>query len=275
MAFTINTNLFSVDAQRNLSITQGSLATAMERLSSGLKINSAADDPAGFEIASIMTSQINGLTTATSNANNAVSLVQTTEGGLSTISDMLQRMNELAVQAADSVNTTSNLSALNSEFTSLISEIDRVAGSSTFNGQHILDGTGPATWTFQVGADNSANDEITLAGLTATSTALGVSALTISSQTAAQSAISTVQSAINTINVDQGNVGAINNRLNYAISNLGNMVQNLTAAKSRVTDADFASETANMTKDMILQQAGISVLAQANSIPQQILKLLP
>ncbi len=365
MSFTINTNMFSLDAQRNLATNQSSLSTAMQRLSSGLKINSAVDDPAGIEISNTFTSQINGLTQASSNANNAISMVQTIQGGLSTVSNMLQRMRELAVQAADDSNTSgvnSNRSALNAEFTSLSAEIDRVATSTTFNGQHVLNGsfgstatagagldpttgisavasegaaagsytltvsgtqltlangtnsqtidigtipsglntkdvtfgsgvkitvnsaladttTGTITvaagsGTFQIGADNAGNNELTLNGVDAQASTLGISTLSVDTLSNAQAAISGLDGAINQVNASEGNIGAVNARLNYTVSNLSSMIQNMTAARSRVTDADFAAETANMTKGMILQQAGISVLAQANSMPQQILKLL-
>ena len=273
MAMVINTNISAVNAQRNLGKTQASLQTAMQRLSSGLRINSAKDDAAGIGIASRMTAQIRGLTQAARNANNAISVVQTIEGGLDEIHNMLQRMRELAVQAADDSNTATDRGSLDDEYQALAAEIDRVATSTNFNNQNVLNGS--VDFDFQIGSDNAADNRISLAAINVQISELfsnGVGDLT--DKTNAQTAIDDVQTAINTVIGHKSNLGAINNRLDYTIANLNNIIENITAARSRIMDADFAVETANLTRASILQQAGISVLAQANQQPQNVLALL-
>lgn len=274
MAMVINTNISSINAQRNLTKTQNALQVAMQRLSSGLRINSAKDDAAGISIASRMTSQIRGLTQAARNANTAISLVQTIEGGLDEIHNMLQRMRELAVQAADDSNTTADRASLDAEYQALAQEIERIADSTRFNDQYVLNGAN--SFDFQIGADNSPDNRITLNAIDGQTSALfgtgGVGDLT--NKTNAQGAINATQAAINVVLGYKGTLGAISNRLDYTVANLNNIIENVTAARSRVMDADFAVETANLTKASILQQAGISVLAQANQQPQTVLALL-
>ncbi len=372
MALVINTNMSSLNAQRNLSRAQNPLQSALQRLSSGLRINSAKDDAAGIGIASRMSAQIRGLSQAARNANNAISLTQTMEGGLDQIHEMLQRMRELGVQAADDSNQSVDRTSLNQEFGQLRTEIERIADSTKFNGQNVLNGgfggsvgtlgaslsaangieditslgAAAATYTltvaagttsgkmytltdgtntqiidnvatptglnstevnftslgikttvnaniqnialtntfvvsagsgtFQVGADSGVNNQITITGIDAQVATLSASLVTadLTTLATAQAAIGFVDTAVNQVNTHKGTIGAINNRLDYTVANLSNIVENLTSAKSRITDADFAIETANMTKYMITQQAAISVLAQANQIPQQVLALL-
>lgn len=372
MALVINTNMPSLNAQRNLSRAQNPLQTALQRLSSGMRINTAKDDAAGIGIASRMSAQIRGLSQASRNANNAISLTQTMEGGLDQIHEMLQRMRELAVQAADDSNQTVDRTSLNQEFGQLRTEIERIADSTKFNGQNVLNGgfggsvgtfgaslsaangieditslgaaadtytltvaagttigkkytltdgtntqiiddvavpTGlnstevnftslgikvsvnaqiqniaatntfvvsAGSGTFQVGADSGTDNQITISGIDAQVATLSASLVTADLTTLAnaQAAIGYVDTGVNQVNTHKGTIGAINNRLDYTVANLSNIIENLSSARSRITDADFAVETANMTKYMITQQAAISVLAQANQIPQQVLALL-
>lgn len=371
MSLVINTNISSINSQRQLGKSQSALASAMQRLSSGLRVNSAKDDAAGIGIASRMTTQVRGLDQAIRNANNTISVIQTMEGGMDEIHNMLQRMRELSVQSSDDSNASTDRTALNSEFTALRSEIDRIARTTTFNGQNVLNGgmgstvgnlgasltaangiedisssgAGAATYTltvaagsvsgkkytlsdgtnsqvvdnvgvptglnstevnfsgmgvkltvnaqiqnigaantfevtagsgtFQVGSQNGAYERITMSAIDVRSSAFaGLDAADITSRSNANAAIDTVQTAINTVLTNKGGLGALNNRLDYTVANLANVVENTTAARSRVLDADFAAETANMTKNSVLQQAGVAMLAQANALPQQILTLL-
>ncbi len=373
MAMVINTNVASLNAQRNLTKTQSTLQQSLQRLSSGLRINSAKDDAAGIAIASRMTAQIRGIGQAVRNANNAISLVQTMEGGLDEIHNMLQRMRELAVQAADDSNTSTDRTSLNAEFSALKTEIDRIANSTKFNSQNVLNGgfgstisnvgtnlsaangivniesTGAAvgtnytltvaagtnsgkkftltfgtasqviddvaipsgfnttelnfsslgikitfnshiqdisanntfdvtatSGTFQIGDENGGVNRITIGSVDARVNSLSAALVTadLTSLSNAQSAIDAVQTALNAVLSNKGDLGAINNRLEYTVANLQNISENVSAARSRIMDADFAAETASMTRATILQQAGISVLAQANSAPQSVLALL-
>jgi flagellin len=396
MALTINTNLASLNAQRNLNNSQGSLATSMQRLSSGLRVNSAKDDAAGLAIASRMDTQVRGLTVAARNANDGISLGQTAEGALGKVADMLQRMRELAVQASNASNSQTDRDALNGEVTALKSEISRMASQTSFNGTKLLDGTFTAQ-QFQVGASagetvtvasianaslsqlggkvytgsttvdataivaatagppatsgydtaiaaggvlingvdigalpatgsaierinqmvtainnvsaqsgvsaayDATNNKIVLnanslsaatpvavtgslndakvAGLNnATSIAMsattGIAGLNVSSFTAAQTALLQIDNALATVNTSRADMGALQSRFESVIANVQVMNENLTAARGRIVDADFAAETANMSRANILQQAGTAMLAQANQLPQQVLKLL-
>jgi flagellin len=277
MAMVINTNISAINAQRNLGKTQASLQTTMQRLSSGLRINSAKDDAAGIGIASRMTSQVRGLTQAARNANNAISVVQTIEGGLDEIHNMLQRMRELAVQASDDSNTATDRTSLNAEFQALKAEINRIAGSTKYNDQNVLDNSPSNTnRDFQIGSDNHANNRITVIAIDARVITLSayLDGANLTNKANAQDAIDYTQTAINQVLAHKSNLGAVNNRLDYTVANLNNIIENVTAARSRVMDADFAVETANMTRASILQQAGVSVLAQANQQPQAVLALL-
>jgi flagellin len=282
MSMSVNTNLYSLNAQRNLNASQSSLSTSMQRLSSGLRINSAADDAAGLAISQRMTAQVNGMNVAIRNANDGISLAQTADGALSSVGDSLQRMRELAVQALNSTNGASDKDSLNQEFTQLGSEIERVLGGTTFNGSSIL-----ATATglnFQVGANTTGNDSITItttdltadASITAVASTAGANNKidSTTTQTDLNNVVGAIDTAINTINSNRATFGASENRFNAVVSNLQSSVENQSAAKSRITDADFATETANMSRAQILQQAGTAMVAQANQLPQQVLKLL-
>ena len=277
MASVINTNLNSLTAQRNTSTSQSSLATSMQRLSSGLRVNSAKDDAAGLAIAERMNSQVRGMNVAVRNANDGISLAQTAEGALGQVGNSLQRMRELAVQARNATNNDSDKASLQKEFSSLQSEIDRVIGGTTFNGSSIL--TSTATQTFQIGANVTADDMIDVAGTdlssgTSVSAAIS-SAITLSTTSAAiGSAIEAIDKAINEVNAKRADFGAIQNRFDSVISNLQVSVENQTAARSRIMDTDFAAETANLSRSQILQQAGNAMIAQANQMPQQVLSLL-
>jgi flagellin len=265
----------SLIAQKNLNSSSNSLSTSMERLSSGLRINSAKDDAAGQAIANRMTAQIKGMAQAQRNANDGVSLVQTMEGGLSQINDNLQRIRELAVQAASDTNTAADRTSATTEIGERVAEIDRIAGSTKFNGTALLSAT-TATLNIQVGGNTSADDTISVDTVAATSTALGVSAaaVAVTDNTAAKAAITAVDAALTKLDTARSTLGAKLNRFDSVVSNLQTSETNLSAARSRIQDADYATEVAAMTKSQILQQAGTSVLAQANQSTQSVLKLL-
>jgi len=283
MPQTINTNLVSLNAQRNLSASQSSLAASMQRLSSGLRVNSAKDDAAGLAIAERMNSQVRGMTVAMRNANDAISLSQTAEGALGRVADIFQRMRELAVQSANGTNTIADRTSLNAEFVQLAQEATRTLGGTQFNGQNILANSNAST--FQIGANNDSTiDRISIAGFSWTSTA-GVTALVGTTVTGtptvqitdigtAQGALTTIDAAINAVNGQRANFGAAQNRFENVISNLMVGVENQSAARSRIMDADYAAETSNLSRASILQQAGNAMVAQANQLPQQVLALL-
>ncbi len=279
MPMTINTNLVSLNAQRNLSKSQSSLSTSMQRLSSGLRINSAADDAAGLAISQRMTTQVRGMNVAIRNANDGISLAQTADGALASVGNSLQRMRELAVQAQNSTNSGSDKDSLNQEFQQLGAEIGRVLGGTSFNGAAILGGSA-GSLTFQVGANTTADDTITISTTNMVTDASIVAVTsakidsTIASGTALNAVINNIDAAINDVNSQRAIFGATQNRFSAVITNLQSSVENQSAASSRITDADFASETANMSRAQILQQAGTAMVAQANQLPQQVLKLL-
>jgi flagellin len=286
MAAIINTNLLSLDAQRNTARSQNSLAMAMQRLSSGLRVNSAKDDAAGLAIASRMDAQVRGMNVATRNANDGISLAQTADGALSSVTDSLQRMRELAVQARNATNTSADRDSLDQEFGQLAQEIQRVLGGTAFNGKNIL-GTDAGTQTFQIGANTTSNDsiDITTVNMTTDSTITAVAGTdntgagrSVIDNTATPSTIATVinniDTALTTVNSQRSVMGAAQNRFDAVVNNLQISVENQSAAKSRITDADFAAETANLSRAQILQQAGTAMIAQANQLPQQVLTLL-
>ena len=278
MAISVNTNLFSLNAQRQLSGSQASLATSMQRLSSGLRINSAADDAAGLAISQRMNAQVRGMNVAIRNANDGISLAQTADGALASVGDSLRRMRELAVQSRNSTNSDSDKESLNLEFGQLSSEIGRVLAGTTFNGKAILGGNA-GTLTFQVGANVTTNDsiDITTSDLTADAAITTVTSASIGSAanaTAIATVITNIDAAIDKVNSQRAVFGASQNRFNSVVSNLKTSVENQSAAASRITDADFAAETANMSRAQILQQAGTAMVAQANSLPQSVLRLL-
>jgi len=266
MALSINTNLLSLNAQRNLGTSQMSLATSMQRLSSGLRINSAKDDAAGLAIAARMDAQIRGINVAIRNANDGISLAQTAEGALSTVTDALQRMRELAVQAQNGSNGTSDRANLDTEYQQLSAEITRIAAQTKFNGIAIV-GAGAGAQTFQVGANNG--DTLTITTVAVTTVAGGVT-----TAAAASTAVAAIDTALDTITSNRATYGAAMSRFSMAISNLSISGENQTAAKGRIMDADFAQETANLSRAQILQQAGTAMVAQANQQPQLVLNLL-
>ncbi|WNN47166.1 flagellin [Siccibacter colletis] len=273
----INTNLMSLTTQNNLNKSQSALGTAIERLSSGLRINSAKDDAAGQAIANRMTSQIKGMTQAARNANDGISLVQTAEGNLNEINTNLQRIRELSVQAANGTNGDSDLESINTEITQRLGEIDRIAGSANFNGKNLLDGS-VTSIKVQVGAGTTTNDTIEIGAtalIDAKSATLSADlAADITDTATAQTRIDAVDEAIGKIDEARSNMGALQNRFESTINNLNNSVNNLSAAQSRIQDADYATEVSNMSRAQILQQAGTSVLSQANQVPQTVLSLL-
>ncbi|MCL4410683.1 MAG: flagellin FliC [Gammaproteobacteria bacterium] len=282
----INTNMTSLIGQQNLQKSQSSLATSMERLSSGLRINSAKDDAAGQAIANRMTAQIKGLAQAQRNANDGISLAQTAEGALNQINDNIQRIRELSVQAANSSNSESDIASISEEITARVSEIDRVISDSKFNGTEIFGAAGGgAEFMIQVGSDAGAERIVISAIDTATfgSALSGVAASVISAgaettasgrAAAFDTVLTTLDTAIGDVDKARSGLGAVQNRLESAIDNISTTVNNLSAARSRIEDADYAVEVSNMTRAQILQQAGTSVLAQANQVPQSVLSLL-
>jgi flagellin len=280
MPQTINTNIASLNAQRNLNSSQSALSTAMQRLSSGMRVNSAKDDAAGLAIAERMNAQVRGMNVAIRNANDGISLAQTAEGALSKVGDALQRMRELAIQARNATNSSSDKDSLNKEFSELQSEISRVLGGTTFNGQRIL-GADATTLTFQIGANTGADDiiNITTENLT---TATDITAITATAAVIDASAtigdiatvIDNIDLAIDNVNNTRATFGATQSRFDAIISNLQQSVENQAAARSRIMDADFAAETAAMSRAQILQQAGTAMVAQANQLPQQVMRLL-
>ena len=286
MPQTINTNLNSLNAQRNLSTSQSSLAMSMQRLSSGLRVNSAKDDAAGLAIAERMTTQVRGMNVSIRNANDGISMAQTAEGALGKVADSLQRMRELSVQSANATNSGSDKDSLDKEFGELSKEIQRVLGGTSFNGHHML-GTDAKAFTFQVGANTTSNDtiDITTTDLTADATVTAVAgtdntgagrALIDSTASAVtiQGVINSIDTAISTINDKRAMLGASQSRFDSVITNLQISVENQTAARSRIMDTDFAAETANLSRSQILQQAGNAMVAQANQLPNQVMTLL-
>ncbi|MBK9363440.1 MAG: flagellin FliC [Rubrivivax sp.] len=280
MPSIINTNIASMTAQRTSATSQSALNTAMQRLSSGLRVNSAKDDAAGLAIAERMTSQVRGMNVAIRNANDGISMAQTAEGALSRVGDALQRMRELAIQARNGTNTAKDKDSLSKEFVELQSEINRVLGGTAFNGTNIL-GAGGTEVTFQIGANVQADDSITvnfenmvsnseIAAVTVSTAAIDGSALADD----IASVIEDLDTAIDTINDKRAVFGATQSRFEAVIANLQVAVENQSAARSRILDADFAIETANLSRAQILQQAGNAMIAQANQMPQQVLRLL-
>jgi flagellin len=286
MPQTITTNLVSLNAQRNLTTSQSSLATSMQRLSSGLRVNSAKDDAAGLAIAERMGAQARGMNVAIRNANDAISLSQTAEGALGKVTDLFQRMRELAVQSANGTNTDSDRTSLNEEFVQLAQEATRTLEGTQFNGVSILASTDATS--FQIGANNNSSiDQISVSGfgwtgntditsLVGTTVLTGTSTPTvqITDVATAQGALDTIDEAIDAVNSQRAEFGAVQNRFENVISNLMVSAENQTAARGRIMDADYASETANLSRASILQQAGNAMVAQANQLPQQVLALL-
>ena len=284
MAQIINTNLMSLNAQRNLSATQSALATSVQRLSTGLRVNSAKDDAAGLAIAERMNTQVRGMNVAIRNANDAISLAQTAEGALSKINDMGQRMRELAVQSANATNSESDRANLDAEFQALSAEIKRNLEGTSFNGTKLF--AALATMTFQVGANNATTDQIAVVttNLTAETSMTdilggaagggGAAAADIKNVDKSRGALEKLDKMLATVNAKRAEFGATQNRFEAVIQTLQVSAENQTAARSRIMDADFASETAALTRSQVLQQAGTAMLSQANSLPNNVLSLL-
>ncbi|MBX3635778.1 MAG: flagellin FliC [Rubrivivax sp.] len=273
MAQTINTNIASLNAQRNLSTSQNSLMTSMQRLSSGLRVNSAKDDAAGLAIAERMHTQVRGSNVAIRNANDGISLSQTAEGAIGKIGDMLQRMRELAVQSANATNGTDDRANLDAEYQQLAEEITRTLDNTRFNGLNILAGAA-GTQVFQVGADNTDTISVVTADLSSATSIGNVTGGAITDAAGASAAMADIDEALTTINTERAMYGAIQNRFEAIISTLQVTAENQAAARGRIMDADFAAETANLSRAQILQQAGTAMVAQANQLPQQVLSLL-
>jgi len=274
----INTNVSAILTQNSLAKNERAMAGAMEQLSTGKRINSAADDAAGLAISSRMTAQINGLDQSVRNANDAISLLQTADGALIEVTAMLQRMRTLAVQSASDTNTTADRAALETEFGLLRTEIDRIAANTQWNGEDVLDGShASGVYDFQVGANASQTVRITIGDYgTATGKLLDdiISTVDIDSKTDANSAITAVDLAIAEVNSGRATMGATINVLQYAADNLANVSLNATASRSRVEDTDYSSATTELARTQIIAQAATAMLAQANQMPQTVLSLL-
>ena len=266
MPMMINTNVVSMNAQRNLTTSQSSLATSMQRLSSGLRGNSSRDDAAGLAIADRMNAQVRGINVAIRNANDGISLAQTAEGALATVSDALQRMRELAIQAQNGSNGTTDRANLDTEYQALSSEITRIAAQTKFNGVAIV-GASAGAQVFQVGANNG--DTLTITTTTVTTVGGG-----LTTSAAASTAVAALDTALDTISTNRASYGAAMSRFSFAISNLSITGENQAAARGRIMDADFAAETANLSRSQILQQAGSAMVAQANQLGNNVMSLL-
>lgn len=279
MGFRINTNLDSVIGVNNLTRTNSRLSTNFSRLSSGLRINKAADDAAGLAVSESLRSQVVGLRQAVRNTNDGISIIQTGEGALNEIHNNLSRLRELAVQAASGTLNDPERGYINTEASQILQEIDRLANVTAFNGLALLNGqsstgTGTISLEVQVGIFNTSNDRISVTVSSARTEALGINTVTLDSSTNAQTALDSIEDAIQTVSGVRALLGATQNRLNSALNNLNISIENLSAAESQIRDADFAAETAELTRNRILQQAGVSVLSQANSGPRAVLSLL-
>ena len=270
-------NLRAMNSNRMLGITSSAQSKSTEKLSSGYKVNRAADDAAGLAISEKMRRQIRGLTQASLNAQDGISAVQTAEGALNEVHDMLQRMNELAVKAANGTNQSEDQSYIQSEVDALVDEIDRVSTTTTFNERNLLDGSWSDGIALQVGAEGTSQNTISVTINEMSSSGISVNALKssgVSCQSNAQNAISTIKAAIKAVNEQRSDLGAIQNRLEHTIKNLDNVVENTTAAESQIRDTDMASEMVKYSNNQILAQAGQAMLAQSNTANQGVLSLL-
>ena len=274
MGLRVNTNVTSINAQRNLSTVTDRLSTNYRRLSTGLRISTASDDAAGLAISERLRSQVRSLEQAKRNANDGISLVQTAEGALNEVSSILTRLRELSIQSSNGSVSNQDKDTLNEEFKSLVSEVNRIGRSTEFNGVKLLDGSASSV-SFQIGfGTTSGIDTLAVSLAAALSTSLSLNSLDIGSAGTTTTAITNIDAAINTVSSLRGSLGAAQNRLGSTINNLGVQVENLSAAESRIRDVDVAYETAQLTRNNILQSAAISVLSQANAQPQSALQLL-
>ena len=274
MGLRVNTNVTSINAQRNLSSVTTRLSDNFRRLSTGLRISTAADDAAGLAISERLRSQVRSLEQAKRNANDGISFVQTAEGALNEVSSILTRLRELSIQSSNGTVSSQDQDTLDEEFQSLVNEIDRIGSSTEFNNIKLLDGSS-TTVSFQVGFGTTAGiDTLDVSLQEASASTLGLATLDIGSGGSTNAAISNIDAAINTVSGLRGSLGAVQNRLGSTINNLAIQTENLSAAESRIRDVDVAYETAQLTRNNILQQASISVLSQANAQPQAALTLL-
>jgi flagellin len=278
MAMVINTNVASLNSQRQLTKTNNALSTSMERLSSGLRVNSAKDDAAGLAIGDRMTSQIRGMTVAARNANDGISMAQTAEAAMGEMTNTMQRMRDLAVQSAnDGAVTGGDRNKLQSEFNQLNEELTRIIGNTEFNGKKIINGSLAGGVKIQVGANTSADNQITVDVSNLSATIASVTTASIGSAATAAgalTAITAIDNAIEAIDTSRAELGAVQNRFTTTISNLQSSIENQSAARSRIMDTDFAAETAQLSRNQILQQAGTAMLSQANQAPNAVLGLL-
>lgn len=273
MSLFVNTNVSALNAQRQLINSGSSLDTSFKRLSSGFRINSAADDAAGLQISNRLSSQINGLNQAISNANDGISLAQTAEGAMEEITSSLQRIRTLAVQSQNGINSSGDRTALQKEVSALKTEINRIKDTTQFGGVNLLDGKFSAK--FLVGANAGQNISVNMSRTAGFGTSgLSLTSLSVASVGEASAAIASVDAAIKTIDSKRADLGAIQNRFQSTIRNLSNIVENVSSARSRIRDTDFAKETAELTRSQILQQASTTILSQANQRPQAALSLL-
>ncbi|MCU8104587.1 flagellin FliC [Shewanella sp. SM101] len=274
MAITVNTNVTSLKAQKNLNSSATGLASSMERLSSGLRINSAKDDAAGLAISNRLNSQVRGLDVGMRNANDAISIAQISEGAMQEQTNMLQRMRDLTIQAENGSNSTSDIGAIKSELDALATEITAIANTTAFGNTKLLDGSFSNGKTFQVGHQNTEDIAISVSKVTASAIKVQASVIKVSTAVQRSTSLTNIDAAIKTIDNQRAKLGAIQNRLAYNISNSANTQANVADAKSRIVDVDFAKETSQMTKNQVLQQTGSAMLAQANQLPQVALSLL-
>ncbi|MGO9413895.1 MAG: flagellin [Syntrophobacteraceae bacterium] len=276
----INTNMDALSIENTLSTTNAAVSGSLTKLSTGLSINSAADDPAGYAIANGFKAKVAAMQVASQNANQATSMLQTADGAYSQINDILVQMKSLATEAASGQESPSNLSSLNGEFTDLQNEIDQIAGSTQYGSINLIDGnvTASSGVTFQIGATNGPGNSMVVQFSGATTACLGVSGtsqkISIDSLASAQAAMTALDSALTSVNAFMGTVGGMQNQLQYSINNITTTIQNYTSSESTIEDVDMASEVSNLTKNQILQQSAMAMLAQANAEPQNVLKLL-
>jgi flagellin len=274
MGLQINTNIGAMNAYRHLSDTQSAMSSSLEKLSSGFRINRAADDAAGLSISEKLRAQIGGFQQASQNAQDGISMLQTGEGALNETTAILQRVRDLAVQAANGTQDTESRTAANNEVVASLAEIDRISTATKYGSTSLL--ASNQSFTFQVGNSSSASDQIavTVTAMNTGSSALNLSGLSIGSAASAQAALASIDYAISTVSAQRSAFGAVQNRLQHTVANLGVAVENLSASQSRIRDVDMAQEMVNFTKNQILSQAGTAMLAQANQAPQGVLSLL-
>jgi len=278
---TINTNISALGAQNAMKVNARNMSATMEQLSTGRRISSAKDDAAGLAIGQNMTAQVRGLDQAVRNLNDGVNLLQTAEGALNETTNMLQRMRELAVQAASGTYSTTQRGYLQTEFLALNSQIDKIASETTWNGYTVLTGTTggttAGTYSFQSGQTSGQTIDVAIGGMTISALGLTATASTgiaLSSAASASAAIATIDSAINTVNSQRATIGASINRMTYAVDNVTNISSNISASRSTIMDTDYAAASTNLSKNQIIQQAATAMLAQANQQPQSVLSLL-